>query len=182
MWDGGSAHGVLFLSHQPRLVAKRLVPWDVCAAFVDMLRCLAYAHHARAYYKGWVTELERASGVLPCGVRVAAHGNRAQCEWTASTYSNYAWMCLAARAIERTYGDVLDKAGRRALAWFASNVPFAEPAKVVLPTVFPTPVGSHLGTPDTHRDATRAARRYYRSLQGGRASKAPRRSQNKVTS
>lgn len=164
MWDEGSVHGVLFLSHRPRRVAARLVPWDVCAAFVDMLRCLVYAHHARAHYRGWADELARAAGVAPCDPDAAARRNRPQCEWTAAAHSNYAWMCLAAEGAVDTYGTVLPAAGRRALVWLAAHVPFPTPDAVTLPTVFPPP--GEQAARDTLPAAARAARQYYRARTG----------------
>jgi len=182
MWDEGSSHGVLFLSLRPRRAVERLVAWDVCAAFVDMLRCLAYAHAVRQYYLGWAGEFERYTGVAPCGAAEASCRNRAQCKWTAATYSNYAWMCMAAQAVDDAHGDSLWPAGREALRWFMVHVPFPRPPKAKLPTVFPPPDVPRNRLYKTHRAATRAARRYYRTLYGHDGGQRARKDSNKPTS
>ncbi len=164
MWDKGSDHGVLFLSRHPGEVAVRLRPWDVCAVFNDMLRCLIYAHCVRRYYPEWRREIERATGVRPCGKRAAARRNEAQCAWTAATYSNYGWICLAALDLVRMYGHVLSKSARAVLGWLTTRVPFSP--EIALPTMFPPPPDKNEFAPyESLRDATRDARRYYRSLQ-----------------
>lgn len=170
MWNGGSSHGFLFLSRRPWVLPTRLNARDVQAALVDVLRCLAYAHHKRNYFSDWRAEFAGATDMEVCSMRAAMRGNAAPCIWTAAAYSNYAWMCMVGREIAKKNAGALCKDSRHALAWLTLRIPFE--TKIELPTVFPGPPrdGEH-AAPANHDDAVSAARRYYKRLQTRRPKK-----------
>lgn len=155
-------HGFLFLSCRPHQMAARVERDDLLEMLSAAVRCLTYAHIVRGE-KGWMAAYSREVGRRPCGKEAARWRNAAQCEWTAATHANYAWMCLTTDALRVRAGTAVLGYTKRLVEWFLNNVPFPNPTEVTLPTPFPPPPTMGAGDTGTSlKESARAARAFYR--------------------